>query len=69
MTTEALVTHAQFIDAVKELVAQRSKRGARTKDEARKQLIDEGIVTQSGNLTPEYGGPEQPKLRRAGRIA
>lgn len=60
------MTNAQFIAAVQKLVEQRTKRGARTKEQARAQLIAEGIITESGALAPEYGGPKArvQKVRR-----
>lgn len=50
------MTNAQFVEAIQKLVEKRTKRGARTKLEARKQLIKEGIIDASGELTANYGG-------------
>lgn len=61
------MTHAQFIDAVKDLVKARAKPGVRTKGEARKLLVKEGIVTRAGNLTPQYGGPAGEKKAKVSR--
>lgn len=63
------MTHAQFIDAVKNLVKDRAKPGVRTKDSARDLLVREGIVTRSGQLTPEYGGDKAKKKQKSSRTA
>lgn len=61
------MTNAEYVAKIRELVESRTKRGARTKEQALAQLVEEGIATRDGKLTPEYGGTQvsQRKTRKA----
>ncbi|WHA40582.1 hypothetical protein [Agrobacterium larrymoorei] len=42
--------------ALKELIAEHTRKTTVSKEVARRSLIDEGIHTEDGELAPEYGG-------------
>jgi hypothetical protein len=43
-------------EALKQLIADHTRKTTVSKEVARRSLIDEGIHTEDGELAPEYGG-------------
>lgn len=59
------MTHAQRNQKIIDLIEARTKEGLRSREAARKMLIDAGIYTKKGNLKKEFGGRGSTSLARA----
>lgn len=44
-------------ELLKQMIVDHTRRTTSSADAARASLIEEGIITEAGNLTPAYGGP------------